>query len=274
MQLILDKNRMPSVLPRLSRQRLLTLLDESLAACAATILNGRAATGKTLLAADFARRCGRDVAWFNVDASDSEMSQFFRYLVEAVRAARPAFGGSTLLPLLETATVEETPVLAEAFVYELHESGGAPVQPGRGVPIGTAVAPLLIVIEDLHHVYDAEWVAPFFRRLLPLIPPDTHILITGRSLPPAPLWRMRSKQTLCVVGEEELAFTADETRRLLAEYGLTLEQAGAVQQLTHGRAGAVDALATLLRSESPRTTTTRRPRRPLPRQGQASAGRR
>ncbi len=234
MQLILDKITTPCELPTVTRTRLLAVLEESLATCTSTVVNGRAGTGKTSLATDFAHNCGRLVAWYKVDASDSGLRIFFQYLVESVRRQRPDFGHEALTRLLdETATIEDVPLLAEAFVYELLES---------------SAQPLLIVIDDLHLVYDAEWVVPFFRRLLPLLPMDAHILITGRSLPPAPLWRMRSKQMLCVVEEPMLAFTEEETKRLFEAYGLTEREVKDALVETHGRAAVLDALARLKRA--------------------------
>jgi LuxR family maltose regulon positive regulatory protein len=231
MQLILDKIRTPAEQPVVSRARLLKVLEEGLATCTSTIINGRAGTGKTRLAMDFARNCGRLVAWYKVDAADSDLGIFFQYLVESVRRQRPDFGHEALARLLdETSTIEDVPLLAEAFVYELLES---------------SAQPLLIVIDDLHLVYDAEWVVPFFRRLLPLLPTDAHVLTTGRSLPPAPLWRMRSKQMLCVVEETMLAFTEEETRRLFASYGLPEREVKEALHETHGRAAVLDAMARL-----------------------------
>jgi LuxR family maltose regulon positive regulatory protein len=231
MQLILDKITTPCELPTVRRDRLLKVLEESLATCTSTVINGRAGTGKTRLAADFAHACGRRVAWYKVDAADSALRIFFQYLVESVRRQRPDFGHEALAKLLdETNTIEDVPLLAEAFVYELLESGAQP---------------LLIAIDDLHLVYDAEWVIPFFRRLLPLLPMDAHMLITGRSLPPAPLWRMRSKQMLCVVEEPMLAFTEEEAKRLFASYGLSDKEIKGALAETHGRAAVLDALARL-----------------------------
>lgn len=231
MQLILDKITFPYEAGAVRRQRLLRVLKESLSTCTSTVINGRAGTGKTWLAADFAATSGRRVAWYKVDAADSDLSIFFQYLVESVRRQRPNFGHEALGRLLADMTAtEDVPMLAEAFVYELLESGPEP---------------LLIVIDDLHLVYDAEWVVPFFRRLLPLLPMDAHILITGRSLPPAPLWRMRSKQLLCVVEEPMLAFTEEETKRLFESYGLPEREVKAALQETHGRAAVLDALARL-----------------------------
>jgi hypothetical protein len=101
----------------------------------------------------------------------------------------------------------------------------------------------LIVIEDLHLVYDADWVVPFFRRLLPLLPADVHVLITCRSLPPTPLWRLRSKQMLGVVDETELAFTVQEAIALFETYGLAEEHARIAWIQTKGRAGMIAEFA-------------------------------
>jgi LuxR family maltose regulon positive regulatory protein len=254
MQLIPDKLTTPPELPLIARGRLFNLLHGSLASCTSTIINGRAGTGKTMLVADFARRSGRRVAWYKVDASDSDPHIFFKYLVESVRRERNGFGRETLAYLVETATIEDMPLLAESFVYELLEHTGEP---------------LLIVIENLHLVYDAEWVVPFFSRLLPLLPQDAHVVITGRSLPPAPLWRMRSKQTLCVIEESNLAFTQDEAVKLFEHYGLSEAQALAALTQTHGRAATLDALACLLSASEKAAelvATNKRLRQPRTRQ--------
>jgi ATP/maltotriose-dependent transcriptional regulator MalT len=84
---------------------------------------------------------------------------------------------------------------------------------------------------------------PFFRRWLPLLPPEAHVMLLGRSLPPTPLWRMRSKQTLCVLEEESLAFTLEEARALYASYGLPTSGADAALRETRGRAATLDARA-------------------------------
>jgi LuxR family maltose regulon positive regulatory protein len=258
MQLILSKINIPDESPRLSRPRLLNTLHGSLSACTSTIVNGRTGTGKTMLAADFARRCGRRIAWYKVDASDANLRVFFQYLIESVRRQRPGFGQETLVPLVQTATIEDMPVLAEAFVFELLESKGSG-------------DPLLIVIDDLHLVYDAEWVVPFFRRLLPLLPAEAHMLITGRSMPPAPLWRMRSKQMLCVIEEPTLAFTQQEASKLFESYGLSEAHASIALKHSRGRAVVIDRFAVVLGSNGKAVadsflSTERRLRKPRVRQ--------
>jgi LuxR family maltose regulon positive regulatory protein len=206
MQLILDKITVPAQLPPISRQRLLNLLHGSLASCNLTIINGRTGTGKTLLATDFAWYCGRRVCWYKVDASDSNPMVFFQYLLSSIRQEHPDFCPQWTAEFLQTITPAIMPQLAEAFVYELLEN---------------LTKPLLIVIDDFHLICDAEWVVPFFSRVAPLLPAEAHLMMIGRILPPAPLWRMRSKQTLCVIDESSLAFSMEETKKLLHNFGLS-----------------------------------------------------
>jgi ATP/maltotriose-dependent transcriptional regulator MalT len=69
------------------------------------------------------------------------------------------------------------------------------------------------------------------------------MILIGRTLPPAPLWRMRSKQTLCVIDEAALAFTLAEARELFASYGSRPEGAAQALAETWGRAAALDRAA-------------------------------
>jgi LuxR family maltose regulon positive regulatory protein len=225
---IYDKISTPSAAPRLSRGRLLQRLTENLYSTNATILNGRAGSGKTMLAADFSRNVGRDIAWYKVDAADYELRLFCEYLTAAIRRQRPALNARSLIDLAATVDATNAELLADALVFQLSE---------------TRSEPLLIVIDDLHQVYDADWLVPFFRRLLPLLPSEVHVLITCRSLPPTPLWRMRSKQMLRVIDEAELAFTLEEAIALFATYGLSPDHAGAAWNETTGRAATIGEFA-------------------------------
>jgi LuxR family maltose regulon positive regulatory protein len=176
-----------------------------------------------MLAADFARYCGRSVAWYKVDAPDSDLRVFLGYLIASVARQRRGFGGKLLERLVAQTDGINLTTLAEAFVFDLQKHS----------------EPLLIVIDDLHLVYDADWVVPFFHRLLPLLPSEVHLLILCRSLPPTPLWRLRSKQRLSVIDEALLAFTPDEVEELFAGCGLDTGDAVAALTQTRGRADAL-----------------------------------
>jgi LuxR family transcriptional regulator, maltose regulon positive regulatory protein len=229
-ELIAEKISIPGGPERatyLSRPRLLAPLGRNLHTCTATIITGRAGTGKTTLALDFARRCARIVTWYKVDAPEADLRSFFLYLVASINRVRPNFGSDSLAPLLRTNEADET-LLAEAFLYDLVEGENQP---------------LLIVIEDLHLVCDSKWLVPCFQRLLPLLPSNVHMLITSRTMPATPLWRMRSKQTLSVIDEDYLSFTRLEAIELFESYGLSSEHAAIALDYTHGRASSLDQFA-------------------------------
>jgi len=230
-ELVVEKISRPSELPRVSRPRLLDVLHQGFNSRASTILIGRAGTGKTALALDFSLKCGRRAAWYKVDAPEAEMRVFFQYLAASLREAVPDFGSQTLNQMVVDAKPDQVPRLAEAFVYELSEG---------------ECEPLLVVIDDLHLVCDADWVVPFFQRVLPLLPSHVHVLITSRTMPPAPLWRLRSKQMLLVIDEDTLAFTGVEAAELFESYGLSREQASIAVDHTHGRAAALASFAASL----------------------------
>jgi len=223
-QLVHDKITMPATTGRASRMRLLEVLRNNLSSCAATIINGRAGTGKTTLTADFARGSGRAVSWYKVDAADFELREFMKYLLESLRLQRPSIEPDLLFQLTDSVPSDRVELAAESLVFKLSESN---------------TEPLLVVIEDLHLIYDADWLVPFFYRLLSLLPADVHVLITCRSMPPAPLWRLRSKQMLRVMDEAELAFTVEETVRLFERHGLSEEYARIAIYQTNGRASAI-----------------------------------
>ena len=229
MQLITEKIAIPKERPPLSRSRLIELLSRSVEMYSTTIISGRTGTGKTLLAADFARHCGRRVAWYGVDATDKDPHFFFGYLLESLRQVRPGLRVPYLATRGEQFSEDELEQLAEAVIYELQEAEPA--------------EPILIVIDDLHLIYDEPWVLPFFRRFIPLLPSDIHLLILARSVIPVPLWRMRSKQNLLTLDEGWLAFTHEEASWLFATRGLGEKQAMEALQLSRGRASMVDELA-------------------------------
>jgi len=223
-----EKIAIPAATARTTRLRLLKLLAENVVSANATVVNGRAGTGKTALAADFARHAGRSVSWYKVDAADNDLRLFLEYLVASIRLQRPSMDPNRLLDLTDSIESDRAELVAEGLVYQLTDA---------------KFEPLLIVIEDLHLVYDADWLVPFFRRFLPLLPADVHVLITCRSLPPTPLWRLRSKQMLRVVEESELAFTIDEATALFETYGLSEEHARIAWSQTNGRAATISEFA-------------------------------
>src|SRR5262249_59989818 len=70
------------------RPRLVGRLDEGLDR-GLVLVCAPAGYGKTVALADWARRCGRPVAWLSLDGGDNDPVRFWRYGVAAVGPVRP-----------------------------------------------------------------------------------------------------------------------------------------------------------------------------------------
>lgn len=219
--LLKEKLVVPSCRSAIKRQRLLGLLERSAAKFPATLISGRTGTGKTVLAAAFARTQD-NVGWYSVESSDADWNVFANYFASCVlRAAgsrmqpREFISADDDLSQTSIATFLIT-LLAEAESMLVHD-------------------PLLIVLDGIHHLFDAPWFAQFFSLLLSSLPENISLLLICRSKPPSPLWRMRSKQQLNVIDEKVLAFDLAETVRLTAKFGLKRSDAERAHSATFGR---------------------------------------
>lgn len=219
--LLHEKLQIPGLRGLIARPRLDEFLARSIAQFPATLVSGRAGTGKTAIAASFARAQGR-VAWYSVESSDAEWNVFAQYFAACVFRAvgSTAEARDALPPDLDASQSSIATLLigvfAEAETSLLHE-------------------PLLIVLDGIHHLFDAPWFGEFFTLLLSSLPENTNLLLLCRSKPPSPLWRLRSKQQLNVIDEKVLAFDVTETADLCAKHGLKRSDAERAHAATFGR---------------------------------------
>ena len=124
-----EKIAIPAATARTTRLRLLKLLAENVVSANATVVNGRAGTGKTALAADFARHAGRSVAWYKVDAADNDLRLFLEYLVASIRMQRPSIDANRLLDLIDSIESDRAELVAEGLVYQLTDAKAEPRPP-------------------------------------------------------------------------------------------------------------------------------------------------
>lgn len=217
--IVRDKLRIPSTHGHIARPRLSSLLERSFEQFPATLISGRAGTGKTALAADIAEK-SKDRCWYTVEGTDAEWPVFSRYFsASLVQAGLTEANG-------ETPPYDASPTGIAKFLLR-HFFQADSSTPKRQSS--------LIVLDDIHHIFDAPWFEEFFKLLLYSLPPKVHLLMLCRSKPPAPMWRLRSKQMLNVLDEKVIAFTADETSELFASLGLPASSAETAYRDSFGR---------------------------------------
>jgi len=223
-ELFADKLRVPSTEAQVKRPRLIEHLQKSLAQFSATLITGRTGMGKTTLAAEFAKQSDFQIAWYKAETADGDWNVFSSYLLESINQFN--FDVDLLesdFEALEISSASES--LAAQFAFAAKEK------------------PLLIILDDLHSVFDADWFAEFFHSFVPSLAPNVHLLLIARTTPPLPLWRLRSKQVLDVMDEKLLTFNLNEAIELFRKYELSPAVARSAYKRTYGRFGKLKEIA-------------------------------
>ncbi len=218
--LFTEKMAIPVFENYIVRPRLDNLLEKTLKQFGATLITGRTGTGKTALASDFSGKYD-GAGWFSVESADIDWNVFFRYFVESF---------SRILSKKQIKNI----------LLEIKKSGPNTVAPCvetllSQVALYSKETPYLIVIDEIHNVFDAEWFPEFFTTLLYSLTNNIQLVILSRSNPPLPLWRLRSKQILGVIDEKLLAFTTSETEGLFKKFRLPKTKALMAFGKTFGR---------------------------------------
>jgi len=216
-----EKLEIPRCEGLIERPRLTQKLERSLSHFAATLVSGRAGTGKTSIAAAYARTRKR-AAWFTVESSDVDWNVFASYLAASVH--RVAETKKAVADSLHAVT-NCSPASMGIFLYVIASVLESDEKEHRP----------LLVLDGIHHLFDADWFGGFFNILQPSLSETADLLLLSRSKPPNPLWRLRSKQQLDVIDEKTLAFDREETILLFKQVGRSQAEAVRIQAETFGR---------------------------------------
>lgn len=193
-----SKLQPPHLSPNLiKRERLIERLRSNLGLSASFICAG-AGWGKTTVAAELIRSVDVPSVWYDVDSSDTDIAVFFSYLVRAIERVAPNFGNSTI-NLVSSGGSFRPEQLADLFLYELSES----IQQD-----------LIVVLDNIHHTFAADWSAAALYRILELLPQRVHFILLARIAPGFTFSRMRSKQVMDLVDDRSLAFSREEVAEL------------------------------------------------------------
>jgi LuxR family maltose regulon positive regulatory protein len=216
-----EKLEIPHGVGLIERPRLIEKLERSLSHFGTTLVSGRAGTGKTSIAAAYART-RKSAAWFTVESSDIDWNVFASYLTESV--LRMVGGKKAVDDSLPALSYPSPAAMAIFFLNIVSE-----------LEIGEKDHRPLLVLDGIHHLFDADWFGAFFNILQPSLSETADLLLLCRNEPPYPLWRLRSKQQLDVIDEKTLAFDRDETMLLLKQVGRSQAEAVRIHAETFGR---------------------------------------
>ena len=243
-----SKFHAPSTPSRLVRRsRLLDALDRGRRA-RLTLVLGSAGAGKTALLADWlAAHPERPAAWLSCDPADAEPARFVAAIIEALRrASNRTELGEDARQLLSLDGEVSADVMA-ALADDLDGLGG----------------PLVLVIDDFHLTAGPGTAA--LTLLLECRPASLQVVLASRDDPDLRLHRMRANEDLVEVRDQDLSFSAEETRHFLSGFGLSLSERDV--RIVHERSEGWIAglqMAAISMQNSPDPVTHRRSRRAAP----------
>jgi LuxR family transcriptional regulator, maltose regulon positive regulatory protein len=220
------------------RAGLVTLLEAGLEA-KLCLVDAPAGFGKTTLLTQWRADAdaGGRVAWVSLDEGDNDPTRFWEYVVEAFQTVEPSVG-ATALTALHRRGIDIPRMVLSSLLNDLGEVG----------------SPLVLVLDDYHHVTDASChqTLGFF---LDHLPAGVHVVLSTRADPPLSLARMRARGELAELRVAELQFANQEAAALLnGSMGLQLatEEVERLAERTEGwPAGLVLAGLSLQGREDP-----------------------
>lgn len=89
---------------------------------------------------------------------------------------------------------------------------------------GFAPAAVCVILDDVHHLGDADSSVVMLRALIRSLPVNAHLVLAGRSIPPLPLARLVAADQVVRIGEDELVFSAQELTTFADQHGVEPER--------------------------------------------------
>jgi LuxR family maltose regulon positive regulatory protein len=208
-----------------------------------TLVSAPAGFGKTTLlsqwAADGRNEKLRDhIAWVGLE-SDSDVLQFWRYILTALERLQPWTAGSSL-PLLDSSNPPINTIIKKLVndIAALNDE-------------------FVLILDDYDHVNDPA-IHTTLTFLINHLPPNMHLVLASRSSPPLPLARWRVNNQLYELREDELRFTPEEMAFFLNEIkrlDLSTQEITALGVRTEGWIAGLQLVALSLKDSD---ETTRR----------------
>lgn len=218
-ELLASKLFIPLLRPSLvSRQRLMDNLTGGLSG-KLTLVSAPAGFGKSTLVSEWARNCGRPVAWLSLDKNDNDLARFLSYLIAALQPIDEDLGRDIVAALSESQSPKFEILLAR-LVSEI-----------EAIPVKT------ILILDDYHLIDSKLVHDALNFLVEHLPPAMHLMVSGRTDPPLPISRLRVQGQVNEIRIPELRFTKTETATFLNDlmgFDLPSEDVVALEERTEG----------------------------------------
>ncbi len=191
--------RLPAIVPR---PRLQEQLNAAKSAKLIAVVAG-AGYGKSTLAAEFLHGLGQPFAWYQLEDTDADLSEFLAYLIAGLKIINPDFGERTLEQLTAADNVNnQSKAILSTFIAELDNLAGED---------------LFIALDDFHTVNESKSIVDAMDFILSHMLPNLHFMVLSRIGLSFDLFGLRARRELLEVDETELCFNHQETSTLFRD---------------------------------------------------------
>jgi LuxR family maltose regulon positive regulatory protein len=162
-----------------------------------TLISAPAGFGKTTLLSECAAHCGGSVSWLSLDVRDNDATRFWTYVIAALQTLYDSVG-KPVLEMLQTPHILPNEVLLGQLINEIAESPET----------------LTLILDDLHAINNPQ-IHETLIFFLENLPPQMHLIVSGRADPPWPLARWRARGQVVEIRTNDLRFNPAETAAFL-----------------------------------------------------------
>ncbi len=194
------------------------------------LITGQAAQGKSILAAELARRPGPTCAWMSLDDADHDPANLFRLLVHALGKALPQLN---VAPFLKDPPIAPDNRFGAECILEMTDKLMAACD---------ATTPLRLIMDGIEACRGTPECLKIVERIRSTLPPYSCLILVSREIPPLKLEALRIHGKLIELTNADLSFTTEETYRFFNDlHGLHIEpaQVANIRTLTGGWAGGL-----------------------------------
>ena len=188
----------------------------------------------TLLAQWAANTSSKAIAWVSVDEQDNDPKLLLTYVAKALDAIEPV-GGRVF----------------DALASPTSSVHGSAV-PRLGSALASMSTPVLLVLDDVHLLRDAECRAAV-SALADHVPKGSRLVLAGRDEPPVRVARLRAEGRILQIGPAELSLSREEAAGLLraAEVAPSQDELSELYRRTGGWPAGLYLAALAIRAGGP-----------------------
>ena len=193
----INKITFPTLPKTVPRKRLFRILDQR-RHYKVTWISGMAGSGKTTLAASYLEHNALPRIWYQFDEGDNDLSTFFYYV--GLAAGRASLKQTRPFPLFTPEYFRGASTFAIRYFEEICT---------RLTP------PCFLVFDDYHVIQQDSAFHEIFRDGIAQVFGNIHVIVISRQDPPPPFASMLVKNTMRVIGGQDLLMNITESGKII-----------------------------------------------------------